>query len=418
MTNNIAISLPEQRPRQTARRLLRAAADALAPSQAPRSLYIHIPFCAHKCHYCDFYSIVDRQDRQRAFADRLIRELDALAPIAGRLETIFIGGGTPTLLAPPLWRDLLTALGRAYDLSEIRAGRGEFSVECNPETASPELFDILVNGGVNRISIGAQSFNQAHLQTLERRHNPDNVARALELARASGIERQSVDLIFAVPGQELEDWQADLERALAIDTEHLSCYALTYEPNTAMTARLERYEFTRADEDLEADMYELTLERLRRAGLERYEVSNYARPGRECAHNMAYWRQQDWLAAGPSASGHVGGHRWKNTPRLDDYLSLDDGGFAPIIEHEPPDARRAMREQIMTGIRLREGLEIERVCAAAERVAPGARRRLEASAAWHVQVGLLSVSGGRWVLTDGGFLMGDRVASDLMDALA
>ncbi len=418
MTNDIAISLPEQRPRQTARRLLADAGESLAPAQGPRSLYIHLPFCAHKCHYCDFYSIVDRQDRQLAFTQRLQRELLAQAPLAAPLESIFVGGGTPTLLAPALWTDLLTTLDRAFDLSPIRSGQGEFSVECNPETATPELFDVLVAGGVNRISIGAQSFNTNHLHTLERRHDPANVARSVELARGAGIGRQSVDLIFAVPGQSLEEWTGDLERAIGLGTEHLSCYALTYEPNTAMTARLERDEFIRADEDLEADMYELTVERLRAQGLDRYEVSNYARPGRECAHNMAYWRQHDWLAAGPSASGHVAGHRWKNTPRLDDYLSIDDEGFAPIIEHEPPDGRRAMRERIMTGIRLREGLEIDVVCAAAERVAPGARRRLETSAAWHKEVGLLIERDRRWVLTDAGFLMGDRVASDLMDALA
>jgi len=417
MTHDIAIPLPEQRPRLTARRPIGGASDSIDPAQGPRSLYIHIPFCTHKCHYCDFYSIVDRQDRQAAFTRRLERELIAIAPVGAQLRTIFVGGGTPTLLATPLWRDLLATLDRAFDLSQIRSGQGEFSVECNPETATQQLFDTLVEGGVNRISVGAQSFDRRHLITLERRHDPANVARAIELARGAGIARQSADLIFAVPGQSVEEWADDLERVVELGTEHLSCYALTYEPNTAMTARLDLGEFVRADEDLEADMYELTVERLTRAGIERYEVSNFARPGAECAHNLAYWRQEDWLAAGPSASGHFRGHRWKNAPRLNDYLTIDDEGYAPIIEHEPPDARRAVRERIMTGIRLREGLEIERVCASAERVAPGARRRLETSAAWHTEVGLVIESGGRWVLTDAGFLMGDRVARDLMDAL-
>mgnify|MGYP003571166835 CR=1 FL=1 len=417
MTNDIAMPLAEQRPRGTARGPLEAAARATDPAQGARSLYIHVPFCAHKCHYCDFYSIVDRQDRQEAFTRRLIRELGALAPFAGTIETIFVGGGTPTLLAPALWRELLDALHDRFDLSRVRAGEAEFSVECNPETASPELFDTLRAGGVSRISIGAQSFNPDHLKTLERWHDPDNVARSINLARAAGIQRQSLDLIFGVPGQSLDDWSRDLERVLELGTEHLSCYALTYEPNTAMTARLERDEFTRTDEDLEADMYELTLERLTRAGLERYEVSNFALAGRECAHNLAYWRQEDWLAAGPSASGHIAGHRWKNTARLDDYLRTDDEGFSPIMDHEPPDGRRAVSERIMTGIRLREGLEITRTCADAERVAPGARRRLETTARWHTELGLLEISGGRWVLTDAGFLMGDRVAAELMSAL-
>ncbi|MFI4898367.1 MAG: radical SAM family heme chaperone HemW, partial [Phycisphaerales bacterium JB059] len=348
--------LAEQRPRGTARAPLQAAARDTGPAQGARSLYIHVPFCAHKCHYCDFYSIVDRQDRQAAFTRRLIRELTALAPFAGPIETIFVGGGTPTLLAPECWVDLLDALHDRFDLSRLRSGAAEFSVECNPETATPELFETLRAGGVNRISIGAQSFNPTHLKTLERWHNPDNVARSIDMARAAGIERQSLDLIFGVPGQSLADWGEDLTRVLELGTEHLSCYALTYEPNTAMTARLERHEFEPADEDVEADMYELTLERLAASGLERYEVSNFARPGRECAHNLAYWRQRDWLAAGPSASGHIAGRRWKNAARLDDYLRTDDEGFAPIMEHEPPDGRRAVSERIMTGIRLREGL--------------------------------------------------------------
>lgn len=417
MSNDIAISLPEQRPRQTARRPLRAAGVAQSTAPGPSSLYLHIPFCAHKCHYCDFYSIVDRQDRQAAFTRRLVRELTALAPLAAPLRSVFVGGGTPTLLAPALWGELLDVIDQHFDLSPIRSGAGEFSVECNPETASRELFDVLAQGGVNRISIGAQSFNTTHLKALERHHDPANVARTIELSRAAGIDRQSLDLIFAIPGQSLEDWSSDLDRVLELETEHLSCYALTYEPSTAMTARLERAEFERTDEDLEADMYELTVDRLRAAGLQRYEVSNFARPDRECAHNLAYWRHEDWLAAGPSASGHFAGHRWKNTPRLDDYLSIDDDGFAPIIEHEPPDARRAVRERIMTGIRLREGLDIDRVCADAERVAPGARRRLETSASWHERLGLLERLDGNWVLTDPGFLMGDRVAGDLMGAL-
>jgi oxygen-independent coproporphyrinogen-3 oxidase len=318
------------------------------------SLYVHVPFCFHKCHYCDFYSFVDNRDRQDAFVDRLERELDALAAHAGPLRTIFVGGGTPTLLRADLWERVLARVRSAFDLREIE----EFSVECNPETAGAELFDVLVAGGVDRLSFGAQSFDPRHLKTLERWHDPASVERAIELARAAGIARTSLDLIFAIPGQTLGEWSSDLERALALGTEHLSCYALTYEPNTAMTKRLSRGEFDAADHDLEADMLELTADRLHAHGFERYEVSNYARPGAACLHNLAYWRNEQWLAAGPSASGHAGGHRWKNVPRLDDYLLFDDAGYAPIVDHEPPDVRRALRELIMGGVRVAEGLDL------------------------------------------------------------
>lgn len=367
-----------------------------APVQA---LYIHVPFCFHKCHYCDFYSLVDTRDRQEPFTDRLIAELAHLAPFAGPLTSIFVGGGTPTLLRPDLWRRLLASLHEHYEISDA-----EFTVECNPETATPELFAVLAAGGVNRISIGAQSFNPKHLKTLERWHDPDNVGRAIELARGAGIACQSVDLIFAVPGQTLAEWQDDLDRAVMFGVEHLSCYSLTYEPNTAMTARMNRGDFEPADEDLEADMLLMTLETLRANGYDRYEVSNYARPGAGCRHNLAYWRQDQWLAAGPSASGHMAGWRWKNVPRLDSYLGAPDAiGLPPAIDLEEPDTRRALAERIMTGLRLREGID-----------AVDLPDRLHDEAHRQRALGHLVIAGDRWRLTDAGMMLADGIAGEFM----
>jgi len=384
-----------------------------------RSLYIHIPFCFHKCHYCDFYSLVDTQGRQESFVSRLNAELEAVSVhCAGLpLETIFVGGGTPTLLAVPLWGKLLAALNSRFDLSLIAKGRGEFTVECNPETATRELMDVLRAGGVDRLSVGAQSFDPRHLKTLERWHDPANVARAMEIAAGAGITRRSVDLIFAVPGQSLDGWLGELQRAIDLRTEHVSCYALTYEPRTAMTARLNRGEFTRADEDLEADMFAATVERLRAAGLDRYEVSNFARPGAECRHNLVYWRQGFWLAAGPSGSSHVAGHRWKNVARLDDYLSSPPG-HSPIIDHEAPDARRMLSERLMTGLRLREGIDARPLLAEAERLAAGTAQRLQEVAAAQSRSGGMAISDdGRWSLTDRGFMVADAVVVEFFVAL-
>jgi oxygen-independent coproporphyrinogen-3 oxidase len=419
MPHDTSIRVLRQRPAGSARPVL----EAFRPggSGPARSLYVHIPFCFHKCHYCDFYSIVDARDRQGAFTCRLIRELHALAPWArgGALKTIFVGGGTPSLLRPDLWRVLLEALHASFDLSHMGAGPGEFTVECNPETVTDELMAVLASGGVNRVSVGAQSFNPRHLKTLERWHDPANVPRALEMARRAGIGRQSVDLIFGIPGQTLEDWETDLASALALGVEHLSCYNLTYEAGTAMTARLARGEFSRADEDLEVEMYALTLRTLRGGGLHRYEVSNYARPGAEARHNLAYWRQEQWLAAGPSASGHLAGHRWKNSPRLDDYLEGDDEGFAPVVDHEPPDAARSLRERIMTGLRLAEGLDSAALLADAATIDPAAPARLRGLAAANADRGLLLIdpASGRWRLTDSGFLLADGIAADFMAAI-
>ncbi|MEC9372917.1 MAG: hypothetical protein VYC34_03700, partial [Planctomycetota bacterium] len=225
--------------------------------------------------------------------------------------------------------------------------------------------------------------------------------------------------------QTLEQWGEDLDRALALKgpdgalVEHLSAYALTYEPNTAMTARMRRGEFDPATDELEAGMYLHAVERLRTAGFDRYEVSNFAR-GRdaESRHNLAYWRNDDWLAAGPSAAAHVAGHRWKNVPRLTDWMEgvTTSGGDSPIIEHEPPDPVRALQERLMMGLRIAEGLPADEVLAEAERI--GAEERLQAAVRREWHGGLLELAEGRWRLTDDGFLQADGIAGRLMRAVS
>lgn len=417
-----------------------AGGDLIDRSERPRTLYIHTPFCVHKCHYCDFYSFVDTRDQQAAFVDRLIAELRALAPFAGPLDSIFVGGGTPSLLRIELWQRLLRALNEFFDLSVIRqpwraehddpwrpTACGEFTVECNPESASPELMAVLASGGVNRVSIGAQSFVDAHLKTLERWHNPENVARAVEAARQAGIARQSIDLIFAIPGQTLDEWDADLRIALGMGLTHISCYALTFEPNTAMTARLNAGTVRACDEELEAEMFRHTLATIRAAGMERYEVSNFAAPGHESRHNIAYWVQKPWLAAGPSASGHVhaprgsasgptiGTHRFKNVPRLGTYLESDPArGFSPVIDVESPDALRFIRERVMMGLRLQHGLEIAELLNDLEVMSPPSRKRVQVVAERARDRGHLEMTPARWALTDAGFLLCDAIAAEMI----
>lgn len=430
------MQLPQHIPngRGVQRGTLRADTVFAAHGNRPpvRSLYIHTPFCVHKCHYCDFYSFVDSRDQQAAFVDRLVSELKWLSPFAAGspLKTLFVGGGTPSLLRIDLWKRALAAINDLFDLSLIRSngaadqlGLAEFTVECNPESASPELMQVLREGGVNRVSIGAQSFLPHHLKTLERWHNPENVCRAVDAARGAGIPRQSIDLIFAIPGQTLDEWEQDLTRAISLGTTHLSCYNLTYEPNTAMTRRLQMGAFEPLSDEVEAAMFERTLERLRAAGLERYEVSNFARPGQESRHNLAYWVQDQWLAAGPSASGHVlagadarsGSHRWKNLPRLGDYLESREGP-APIIDHEGPDPLRLVRERLMMGLRIAQGLDAETLLADVRALAPQKEIELRTAAERWRNSGHLghSSSPERWVLTDAGFLIADAIAADLM----
>lgn len=345
---------------------------------------------------------------------RLVEELRAIAPAAGPLRTIFVGGGTPSLLRVELWTKLLDALNGFFDLSAL----AEFTVECNPESVTEDLMHALRAGGVNRMSMGAQSFNDAHLATLERLHNPDRIPIAIEHANAAGISRVSIDLIYAIPKQTLSELESDLDTAFSLPIEHISCYELTYEPNTAMTKRLERGEFTRTPEDLEIEMFELVGQKVQAAGLGRYEVSNYAKPGAECLHNMMYWRQESWLAAGPSASAHVAGHRYKNVPRLESYLSFSDDGFSQVVDHEPPDKVRLIQEKIMTGLRLSEGINGAGLAEELRNLLPEAADRLEHEVVGLENLGQLVRGGDRWVLTESGLLLADGIAGSLMAVIA
>lgn len=330
--------------------------------RATQGLYIHIPFCFHKCHYCDFYSLVETaSDRQEAFTDRLIAELSLRArQVDLRPSTLFVGGGTPTLLRPELWRRLLAALRDVGVLETV----SEFTVEANPETVTAELVELLLAGGVNRVSLGAQSFHPDLLKMLERWHEPASVARAVETLRCAGLTNFNLDLIFAIPGQSLELLRADLDAALALGPAHLSCYGLTYEPNTAMTQRLKMGKVTPAEEELERQMYALVMDQLDAAGFEHYEVSNWARraPGqsrppspRRCSHNLIYWTNRNWLGLGPAAASHMDGRRWKNEPHLGRYL--DQNPEPPTTEHEELPPARRVGEEIMLRLRLREGAE-------------------------------------------------------------
>ncbi len=373
---------------------------------AARGLYVHVPFCFHKCHYCDFYSFVDREGQSGAYLAQLERDVEWLrGRVAEPLDTVFVGGGTPTLLsAPELTR--LTELIRRVPLSDAV----EWTFEANPETIDAEKASVLASAGVNRISIGAQSFNHRHLKTLERWHDPANVARAAGFVRGAGIANFNLDLIFGIPGQTLDEWRSDLAVALEIGPEHLSCYGLTYEPNTAMTRRLLKGEFEPCDDDVEAEMYDATRTTLAEAGFRQYEISNFARPGRECRHNLVYWRNEPWWAIGPSASGFVAGHRFKVVPRLGDWLSRVGDLSQPVVDVEPPDERRHVSEALMLGLRLMEGID-----AALERRATELEPGRAAVFARAISGGLLErTTAGRLRFTHRGAMLANEVLAEIV----
>jgi oxygen-independent coproporphyrinogen-3 oxidase len=370
-------------------------------------VYVHLPFCRQKCHYCDFYSVVDTRHGQPVFARRLVEEIRAAAGFLGPpLETIFFGGGTPTLLAVGIWQDLLRAVADHLP----RARDCELTVEANPDTVSPPLVESLAAGGVNRLSIGAQSFQAAQLAMLQRRHKPANVRRSVRAARAAGIDNINLDLIFAVPGQTLGDWRADLDMALGLEPTHLSCYGLVYEPGTPLAAKLRAGRIQRVDEGLEAAMYEATIDRLATAGFEHYEISNWARPGFRCRHNLLYWTNQPWWPLGPGAAGHADGIRWKNVPRLDDYLRI--GPLPPITDVERLDADGRVGEELMLRLRLIEGVGVDRL----EELLAQGRKGPERAAAIErfVDTGWLDRTETSLRLTRRGLTMADSVVGELV----
>ena len=383
--------------------------DEVMPKGAveARAAYFHVPFCFHKCHYCDFYSIVDSGDRQGVFVDRIETELREYGPrVRGEIETVFIGGGTPTLLEPGLLRRMLEAIRSGLPL----AADVEWTVEANPETVDESVARELVAGGVNRISVGCQSFQPRLLEILERHHDPHNVARAIDLLRAAGISEFNLDLIHGVPRSTIAEWQDDLDQALALGPAHLSCYGLQYEPNTALTHKLESGRIERLDEDLEADMYEYTRDRLALAGFRQYEISNWCLPGSECRHNLLYWRSGNWLAFGPSASGHLDGTRWKNLPRLSEWI--DSGKVTPVVDVERLVDSDRVGEQLMLEFRLIEGIPRSRLEELLHRSDPGGRRRRVIEEA--VSTGLMRDERGVVRLSDRGVLLADSLLSELI----
>lgn len=367
-------------------------------------LYVHVPFCFHKCHYCDFYSIVDQRDRQVAFTKALIAELAAAnEQYSLDARTVFVGGGTPTLLAAERWVELLNALRATDVLTHV----AEFTIEANPETVTAELMQTLVVGGVSRLSIGAQSFDPALLKTLERWHEPASVGRAVALARDAGIDNLNLDLIFAIPGQTLDQLDRDLDRALALEPEHLSCYSLIFEPGTPLTVKKQQGKIHPIEESLEAAMYQHVIKRLAEAGYQQYEISNWAKPGRPCQHNLIYWQGENYLGIGPSASSFVEGRRWKNQPHLGAYLASP--GHPVTVDHETLDPEARLGEQLMLRLRLTQGIGLDWLSG----VMPADDRRRDELRRFQ-SLGLIEETATHLRLTPRGLLLADAIASELL----
>ena len=327
------------------------------------SLYLHVPFCRIKCTYCDFNTYTGLNDTFQAYTEAVIKEIRLMGAHRDRsaVRTIFIGGGTPTILSIPQLGAILTACRNAFDI----ALDAEITSEANPGTVSEAYLRELSDIGVNRVSFGAQSFNSTELQMLGRLHSSGEIGETVTAGRRAGINNLNLDLIYGLPNQTLPIWQESLTQTIALDPDHISLYSLTLERGTALRAQVMRGELSQPDSDLGADMYDLAGECLTAAGYTQYEISNWCKPGFACQHNLTYWRNRPYLGCGPGAHSYEGGKRWWNVRPVPTYIeqlqALEQLShpYPGMLTFEAIDSRLEMSETMILGLRLtQEGLSI------------------------------------------------------------
>lgn len=318
----------------------------------PLGLYVHIPFCAHKCSYCDFPSYEDAMPLRARYTDQVIREIAGRGTALGRAQadTVYIGGGTPSLMQPEQISAILAALRRYFQLTPDC----EISCEANPGMLSGRFLAALALGGVNRLSLGAQSAEMPLLKTLDRRHSWEQVENAVSQIRQAGICNINIDLMLGIPGQTPAMWQHTLEAALLLDIRHLSCYGLIVEEGTPLAGQIAQQKAALPEEEEERQMYAWTIERLSLAGFEQYEISNFARQGCACRHNLGCWKRHDYLGFGSAAhSLEEGLIRRANPQAIDAYLAGEDAQVQVLGKQE------RMFESLMLGLRLTHGMDLE-----------------------------------------------------------
>jgi putative oxygen-independent coproporphyrinogen III oxidase len=376
--------------------------------RARTGVYVHIPFCAARCDYCDFATWTDRAHLVDAYVEACVLDLRrrALAPV----DTVFFGGGTPSLLDASQLTAILDAIERTSD--------AEVTVECNPDSVDVEKLRAYAGAGVNRLSFGVQSMRAHVLVALGRTHDPDNVARAVDAARAAGIDRYNLDLIYGTPGESVDDWSATLDAALALEPGHVSAYALTVEPGTPLGKAVAAGERIAPDDDDQATKYELADDRLTASGRPWYEVSNWARPGEECRHNLIYWQGGDYTAIGCAGHGYTASpdgarRRWWNVRTPERYVDAVVAGRSAEAGDETLTGPEREAEQLVLAIRTVAGIKLPLPTADPSRV-DACLDDLDAA-------GLVDRTGERGrervVLTRRGRLLGNEVAARFLRAL-
>ncbi len=384
-----------------------------APHAVELGAYLHIPFCTQRCGYCSFNTAPDAPGAVARFVPALLGEigLAATAPWAAavHLKSVFLGGGTPSLLPPEAMAAILDRLRAHFPLEPS----AEITVECNPESVSVERLAGYRHAGVTRISLGVPSLDDRILPTLDRLHTAAQAREAFDAARAAGFSDVSADLIYGLPGLDLPTWEATVKGVLGWQPDHLSAYALTLDEGSLWHARsvsAHRERVAMPPEETTTAQYRLMTELAAEAGFEHYEVSNYARPGHRSAHNQIYWRAEEYLGFGPGACGYLGDVRYANVKPVDRWAAMIADGLAPVDSHETLTPRQRMAERLMLGLRMREGVPARWM---EERVAVDGARLRGVLAAW-TERGLLVTEGGRARLTEPGFLLSDALFMELL----
>jgi oxygen-independent coproporphyrinogen-3 oxidase len=371
----------------------------------PRAAYIHIPFCAHHCGYCDFAVATGQDHLIELYLDALEAELSTLQE-PRQIATLYLGGGTPTYPSPGQLEHLFTTLRRWF----VLLPGYEFSVEANPRTLSAEKVAVLARHGVNRVSLGAQSFQTRSLAVLERDHQPAEVIRAVELVKRK-IGQVSIDLIFAVPDQTLAGWESDLKQALSLNPEHISTYGLTYEKGTRLWKQRERGEIKSLDEETELLLYSRGIDLLEETGFEHYEISNFARPGMRSRHSQVYWANEAYFGFGMGAARYVNGRRELNTRNLREYIRRSLAGESAVFQSEILEPRERARETMAVQLRRKEGIDRAAFFRQTGFELDGLA---EEKITNNVSLGLLEDTGASVHLTRRGKYVADAVIHDLM----
>lgn len=321
----------------------------------PDFLYIHIPFCIKKCLYCDFFSVPYDESLVKAYVKSLCGELLLKRDLAGTLKTVYIGGGTPSLLPDECITQLLNCLRSGFDLSPL----AEITAEANPGTLHERGINAMLSLGVNRLSIGIQSFNNAELKTIGRIHTAEDALRSIDLAKKAGVRNCSIDLIYGIPGQTMESWRDTVSLAIDQAPSHISAYELTPEEHTPLFALIKSGEIEMSDEELILEMYDHAIDYLDAHGYEHYEISNFARRGSRCIHNLNYWDRGEYIGLGAGAHSFVGGSRSENVRDIHDYILRVDQGVVPETQSMRITAPEALKEFLFLGLRKTEGISIE-----------------------------------------------------------